>query len=296
MVENTIEDTGRASIDLTGVSWVTVRGVYEHSKRTGSSVDQLELLSFGEQPLLRQYDIADRNRDRFSTILQLTPASVFSVNGSVAVGKDQYPGSYFGLQQTDNHEYTLGFDVVPGKTVSFGTMYGYARNTALQASRSANPLPANTIVYLNDPTQQFNDPRRDWTDNSADKVHTVNASIDLLKAIPKTDIKLGYDYTRAESVYVYGVPATSVLAAPVQLPAVTNEQQRGTIDGKYYLTPHLALGAAYWYDKYTVNDFALAPLSSLAQPATASPALLMLGYYYRPYTANTVMGRLTYLW
>ena len=46
------------------------------------------------------------------------------------------------------------------------------------------------MAFLNDPTQTFNDPRRDWTDDSADRVHTVDASFDLLKLIPKTDIKL----------------------------------------------------------------------------------------------------------
>jgi hypothetical protein len=37
-------------------------------------------------------------------------------------------------------------------------------------------------------------------------------------------------------------------------------------------------------------------VSSLAPPATASPALMLLGYFYRPYTANSLMGRITYLW
>ena len=49
----------------------------------------------------------------------------------------------------------------------------------------------------------------------------------------------------------------------------------------------------YWYDKYRVNDFALGQetLTTLAQPS-----FLMMGYLYRPYTANTVIGRLTFLW
>ena len=49
IVEKTVEDTGRASVDLTGVPWVTVRGVFEHSKRRGSAVNGLELLAIGEQ-------------------------------------------------------------------------------------------------------------------------------------------------------------------------------------------------------------------------------------------------------
>jgi hypothetical protein len=32
-----------------------------------------------------------------------------------------------------------------------------------------------------------------------------------------------------------------------------------------------------WFDKYKVQDFALGPVASLAQPATATEALMMLG-------------------
>ena len=180
IVEKTTEDIARTSVDLTGIPWVTVRGVFEHSKRRGSPVDGLELLSIGEQPQLRQYDISDRDQDRFSTIIMVTPLSQLSFNTSVAFGRQEYPGTTFGLRNNDNHVYSLGFDYVPTDQVSMGLTYGYEKYTALQASRTANPLPSNTVAFLNDPTQQFNDSRRDWTDDSADHVHTVDASIDLL--------------------------------------------------------------------------------------------------------------------
>ena len=296
IVEKTTEDIARASVDVTGVSWLSVRGVFEHSKRRGTPVDGLELLAIGEQPTLRQYDISDRDQDRLSTILMVTPVSQFSINGSVAFGRQEYPGTNLGLRNNDNHVYSLGFDFVPSDHVSLGASYGFEKYTALQASRTATPLPANTEAYLNDPTQQFNDSRRDWTDDSADRVHTINASIDLLKLLPKTDIKVAYDYSRAESVYAYGLAANTVIATPLPLAPVMNELQRGTVDGRYFVTKHLALGLVYWYDKYRVDDFALGPVSSLAQPATGTPTLMMLGYFYRPYTANSVMTRLTYLW
>jgi MtrB/PioB family decaheme-associated outer membrane protein len=296
IIEKTVEDVGRASIDLTGVPWVTVRGVFEHSQRRGSDPETLELLSIGEQPSLRHYDIADRNQDRFSTIFSVMPFSTFSVTSSLSYGQQDYPTTNFGLRNTDSHVYSVGFDYVPVDKISMGATYGFERYTALQASRTANPLPANTVAFLNDPTQQFNDPRRDWTDASADRVHTANASVDFIKLIPKTDVKIAYDYSRAQSTYTYGLAANTVIAAPLQLTPVLNELQRGTIDSRYFVRRNLALGLVYWFDKYRVDDFALGPVSSLAQPATASPALMLLGYFYRPYTANSLMGRITYLW
>jgi MtrB/PioB family decaheme-associated outer membrane protein len=296
IIEKTTEDIGRASVDLTGLSWVTVRGVFEHSTRVGSAPNGLELLSIGEQPLMRHYDIADRNQNRFNAIVQVTPLSQFSINGSAGIGTQDYPASYFGLRDSDSHVYSVGFDFVPSDRVSLGASYGYEKYTALQASRTANPLPANTVAFLNDPTQQFNDSRRDWTDDSADRVRTVTASMDLVKLLRKTDIKVAYDYSRAESTYTYGLAPNTVIATPLPLSPVINELQRGTIDSRYFINRRFAVGVVYWFDKYKVDDFALGPVASLAQPATATPALMMLGYFYRPYTANSVMGRLTYLW
>jgi MtrB/PioB family decaheme-associated outer membrane protein len=297
IVEKTTENIGRVSVDLTGLGWMTMRAVFEHSQRRGTPVNELELLSIGEQPTLRQFDIADRDQNRFSTILTVMPVDNFSVNATAGVGSIDYSGgTNMGLRSNDSRFYSGGFDFVPSDKVSLGLTYGYEKYTALQLSRTANPLPANTVAFLNDPTQQFNDPRRNWSDNSADHTNTVTGSIDLLKVIPKTELKMGYDYSRAESTYTYGLTPDTVLTAVVPLTPVINKLQRGTVDGRYFVTRHVALGAVYWFDQYKVDDFALGPVASLAQPATATPALMLLGYFYKPYTANTVMARMTYLW
>lgn len=296
IVEKTTEDIARASVDLTGLGWLTVRGVFEHAKRAGSAVDTLELLASGEQPSLRQFDISDRDQDRFNAIVQVTPLAQLSVNASAGIGRQEYPGTNFGLRNNDNHVYSIGFDFVPSERVSIGGSVGRETYTALQASRTANPLPANTVAFLNDPAQQFNDPRRDWTDDSADTATTVTASMDLLKLLPRVDVKLAYDYSRAESTYTYGLAAVTVLAAPLQLSPVVNRLQRATIDGRYFVSRRVAVGLVYWFDQYRVDDFALGPVASLAQPATATPTLLLLGYFYRPYTASSLTARLTYLW
>ena len=298
IVENTSEDTGRLSVDLTGFTWVTLRGIYEIGNRRGSAVDQAELLAIGEQPTLRQFDISDRDHHRVTGIVTVTPIAMLSFNGSLSVGEETYPGTGFGLRNNDNHVYSVGIDFVPGDRVNLGLMYGWEKYTALQASRTALPTTEASQVNLPDDQKQFNDPRRDWTDNSADKVRTFNTSLELVKLVRNTDVKLGYDYSRASSTYVYGLapnPAPDI-KLPVQLPAVVNELQRGTLDVRYFVTRRLAVGGVYWYDKYGVDDFALGPTPSLAVPATASSTLMLLGNFYRPYTAHTVTARLTYLW
>lgn len=281
LFDTTTEDTVRVSADATGINWLSLRAVYEHAKRVGSGVDEGALDDIGEHVSLRQFDISNRTANRFSGIAQLLPGSAVSLNGTVSVGNEDRPGAIFGLRSNDNHAYSIGVDFVPREAISMGVSYEYEKYSALQNSRQANPGP------------QFNDPTRDWTTDAADKAQTVSAAIDLLKIVRRTDVRVAYNYSRAQSTYVYGLAPNSTLAAPVQLPTVFNKFQRATLDARYYLTAHLAVGAVYWYDRYDVNDFAL---GSQTLDTIAQPSFLMLGYLYRPYTANTLWGRLTYLW
>ena len=51
------------------------------------------LSDIGEQVSLRQFDIADRTRDRVSAIVQVVPVDVLALNASVAVGNENRPRS-----------------------------------------------------------------------------------------------------------------------------------------------------------------------------------------------------------
>jgi hypothetical protein len=162
-----------------------------------------------------------------------------------------------------------------------GASYTWEKYTSLQASRQANPGP------------QFNDPTRDWTTDGADRARTFVGSMDLLKLLSKMDVRLSYTYSHAESLYVYGLAPNTTLPPVSQLPPVINELQRATAEVRHRFTTHFGAGIVYWYDKYTVNDFAAGTqtLTSIAQPS-----FLTIGYLARPYTANTVSGRFTYYW
>jgi MtrB/PioB family decaheme-associated outer membrane protein len=279
--DTTTENTVRVTYDVSGVSWLMARAVYEHAKRVGSGFDETALDDIGEQVSLRQFDISDRTANRFSLVAQVTPVSSFSVNGNVTASNEDRPGTVFGLRSNDGRSYTIGADYVPRPSISVGAEYTWEKYTSLQASRQANPGP------------QFDDPTRDWTTDGADRARTFVGSMDLLKLLAKTDVRLSYTYSHAESLYVYGLAPNTTLAPVQQLPPVVNELQRATADLRYRFTTHMGAGIVYWYDKYTVNDFAMGTqtLTTIAQPS-----FLMIGYLARPYTANTISGRFTYYW
>src|SRR5262249_59696172 len=109
--------------DLSGISWLMLRGVYEHANRTGSGFDEQVLDDIGEQVSLRQFDISDRKANRVSIVTQVTPISSFSLNGSVTAGNEDRPAPGLGLRNNDNRSYENGADYVPPPPSSLGASF-----------------------------------------------------------------------------------------------------------------------------------------------------------------------------
>ncbi len=290
--ESTSEDVVRVSVDVTGNALFGVRALYENRERTGDNFQSEELEHVGELPGMRHYDIADRNRDRLTLILDAIPSGKFGVTGSVGIGRDEYTASDHGLQYYDSDQYSLGVSFAPDDRYNAFVSWGWENYKSQQRSRNASSE-----------ADQAN-PARDWTTDFTGKVNFFEGSVDINNVIDRTIIRLTADWNKSNDTYLYGLVTGSPLPAPEQLPPVRNELLRAEIDVSYELAPNLRLGVAYWFDDYNVEDFALGPdtISGISFPpvqegeqAPTTNALL-LGYTYRPYTAHVGFLRLTYAW
>jgi MtrB/PioB family decaheme-associated outer membrane protein len=293
--ENTSENTFRVTVDSTGNRFVTFRTKYEVSERTGSGFEAHLLDEVGEQPGMRHYDLAERRRERFLGIFTVTPFSFLSVFASASTGNDDYKESEFGLLDSDTSSYGGGFDLAPRDGVTLGVSYAQEKYQTLQQSRQANPAP----------DAQFTDPRRNWTLDADDDVRTLMAYADFEKLLPKTDVRLSYDFSDGETTYIYGLrPDTTlfVTGTPLrQLRPVTNEHRGGRLDIQHFLRPNLALGIGFHYEDYDVQDFALGEETiNRADPVNSTTgafaSTLYTGYLFRPYTARSLWVRTTWLW
>lgn len=289
--EKTTDDTVRIVADSTGNKWFTLRSKYEHTARRGEGdvgVITEELLAIGEQPDMRHYDIASRNRDRVTLTAGAVPFSTVSFNGSFAAGKDDYLESLFGLRDNHHRVYSLGMDYAPSDYYGAGLSYSFERYTSLSRSRQANP------------GVQFDDPSRNWATDTADRAHSVIAHAEVKQFRQKIDINVFADYNRTRGLYQYltgpvtdrtlpeEVVVPTSLPPPTQLPLVRSELARGNLDVLYALSERWGIGVSVWYERYRVSDFTLdADAQSRLDPAGA----LLLGYQYLPYTATTVWGR-----
>jgi MtrB/PioB family decaheme-associated outer membrane protein len=293
--ESTTDNVVRLMFDKVSTEWFTLRTKYEHAERRGTGIEEgeLELAAIGEQPGMRHFDIAARNRNRVTILGLVMPAENVAVSVSVAAGKDDYLQSLFGLRDNSHRVYSTGVDLTPTEHVILSTSYTFERYNALSRSRQANP------------GAEFTNPARNWATDATDRAHSLIASAEINRIAEKVNLRFAYDFSHATARYDYitgavpdrTLPEEVVLPAtlptPTELPRTLSELQRGTADATYALNGRLSLGLSWWHERYRVTDFTL---DADANPDLARGQALLMGYLYRPYRANTLWGRLIYAW
>jgi len=277
------ENTFRVSADAVGTSWATFRVQYDVGSRSGSGLDQQSLVDIGEHPEMRHYDVADRTRNRFSGQVDLVPndAWLFSVSGGIL--HDDFDGSVFGLQESTGNTFSVAADYHMPNGMGAGGTYNFEKYTGLQQSHEGNAPP--------DP--QFNDPLRNWTSDAKETVHYFSIYASPPRIGRNTEVRFSYDFADARANNFYTIPAGSPIAAPNQLPEVFNKLQQLHVDARHRLTKSLAASFSYLYEPLKIYDYAFDPsvVNGIVQPSS-----LVMGYVYRPYTANSFVFGLRYIW
>ena len=293
--ESTTDHQVRLTYDALTQQWFSVHAKWEYAERRGEGIEQgiEELVAIGEQPGMRHFDIAPRNRNRFLTTASFTPQGNFAGRLTIGFGKDDYLQSEFGLRDNTHEIYGVGGDYLFSDRFNISLDYTFEEYDALSRSRQANP------------GVQFTDPSRNWAADTSDRTHSVIAAAEVLQIGGKVDLRLMYDFSRGRGIYDYitgpvedrtlpeEVVVPSTLPTPTELPPTLSELQRGTLDAIYALNSKLSVGFSYWYEQWRVRDWTL---DIDANPDLVRGQALLLGYMYQPYTANTFWGRLIYTW
>jgi MtrB/PioB family decaheme-associated outer membrane protein len=280
--ESTGEDTFRIAADAVGSSMATFRVQYEVGSRSGSGLDEQSLIDIEEHPEMRHFDVADRTRNRFTAQVDLTPseALLFSVSGGIL--HDDYDNSFFGLQESDGRTFSVAADYRLANGLGAGGSYNYERYTWFQQSHEGDSSAA-----------QFNDPLRNWTSDSAEAVHYFSIYATPPRIGRNTEVRFSYDFSDARGNNVYAIPAGSPIVTPNQLPEVFNKLQQLHLDVRHRLTKRVAASFSYLYEPLKIYDYAFDPsvVNGIVQPSS-----LVLGYVTRPYTANSFVFGIRYIW
>lgn len=268
--------------DSIGNPYFNLRTKYEYSTRDGDA--DLEVLHAAEErEEMRHFDVANRERNRFTATFSTTPTASTGLNFSVAFGKDKFkadlgdsPIAQLGLLDNNHRVITGGFNAMPNDDVFLDIYYVYEHYDTLQRSQAGRGATET-------------DPNLEWTDDGTENVHTFGVNLDIDKIRGVVDVGLGWVYTDAESLYTYAVG--SAMPTPEAVPPVENTLNRFSAETNFWVTDNIALGVVYWFDKYDVQDIANDGGIGLT-PNNGQ----LLGYFYEPFTAHTAWFKLTYTW
>jgi hypothetical protein len=231
---------------------------------------------------MRHYDLADRTRSRFTAQADVSPSDpwTFSVSGGVL--HDDFSNSVYGLQDSTGRTFSLAADFHQPNGLGAGATYNYERYAGLQRSHEGDSS-----------TAQFTDPLRDWTADSTETVNYFSIYVNPPRIGPNTEIRVSYDFSYAEGNYLYTIPVGSPIPAPNQLPNVFNKLQQLHVDLRHRLSSRFDASFSYLYEPLSIYDFAFDPsvVNGIVQPSS-----LVMGYVYRPYTANTAVFGVLYHW
>jgi hypothetical protein len=282
----------------------------DRSRRVGGAFDEEAITGPGGQELSRMYEDAERTRDRATLLFTATPTSYIDITATYAMGKDLYDEAeaYFGLLDNKNTATSISVNVTPSDTIAFGGSYGQDTFHAFQRSRTANPFSGVPGAY-----ESWTDPNRDWTLDNDETVNNIDFYVDLIKALPKTDLRFGYTFSDSDNGFKYGGPRIEALktnailtpgdARPCPagfnscfeaLPNVTNTWQRLTADLTLHVSQKVGVGASVWYEELEISDFATINIPGTDTPRIDYMGSLTTGYGNRPYKGTTGFFRVIY--
>ena len=121
-VERTKETTWWGEARLNVLTSSQFRVVYENSDRDISDYLQPQDGGSIDHPLMRKFNMADRQRDRVRLELDVTPIAALGVNLSYIYANADYDNSNIGLQKSKDQNFTFSVNYAAGTKV---TLYAY---------------------------------------------------------------------------------------------------------------------------------------------------------------------------
>jgi MtrB/PioB family decaheme-associated outer membrane protein len=220
---------GKASVSASEL--VDVSLTWTHAQRTGSDYnpnpDDIAL----QNPLMRLYNLASRDRDEVKLRIDLTPGERFEIGLDGHVAWDSYYKSVIGL--LDGRSWAAAADCA-------WTLSAKITATCYLSHEQIESRQANAELLAAAPL---------WFGNSTDTTDTASVG---LRFHAHDGLDLGLDYTYARSTGEIGIRS-----AAVGFPDLETRLSSGRLYVDFVPKARLTLRLSYWYERYRSEDWAL---------------------------------------
>jgi len=235
-------------------------------RRDGSDYDPITNVANPQNPLMRLYNMADRERTGVKSYLSILAGERASFGVNIEASKDKYDNSSIGL---DESSYAgLGFDIsylITRDITSYATTH-WERSKSNQAN-----------------SQNFSSP--DWTGDTNDKYFTGTIGLKYPGIIKNLGANVEYTYAKST-----GQISNNTGGLESDFPNLETRFHQVKLGLDYPYSKSLSLKFGYLFQKYNADDWALDGVS----PDTV-PNLLSLGANPQNYSNQVVFIGVKYL-
>lgn len=265
-VDTTRENTvwGKVASSLTEKIDVTLK-LAHGERRNDGTFQPIAGITPPENPLLRRFNLANRNRDTVGLRADFTPLERLSIGLGADSSEDKYTDSSIGL--TKAKDFNLNGDatlVVSERT----NLRFYLNHQEIKSNQAGS--------------QTFSTP--DWFADNKDTIDTYGLGVKHAAIKDKLDIGADYSTSRSRSQINVNTGVTNPA-----FPDITATLDTWKLYATYRVKESLSLQAGYWIERYSTKDWMLDGVT-----AATIPNVLTMGLQAPQYHVNVLRLALRY--
>ena len=246
-VDKTTEDKGELKLRLRPLDNVQVSLKGGLASRTGSAYQTIA----GENPLLRKYNISDRDRQTYGADVSYQPGDRLSLTAGYGVSDDDYDDTRVGLTDAKQQAYTLDASYLVSEDF---TAHAYLGRDIYDSKQAGSQVVPSTP---------------DWFVKNEDTVDSLGAGF-RWKKDQRTEF--GIDYTLSKSTGKTRVLSNNVLPPVSAFPDLETRLHSLRVYADYQLKKKMKLKLTYRYEKFDADDW-----STDGVGVDTIPEVLLLG-------------------
>ncbi len=241
------------------------RDVSDYTNTPGAGIDP-------ENPALRYYYLADRDRDSIGMRLAYMPYEKITLGFNADYSRDKYDDTAVGLTEAKTPSYTWDVAYQPRPNVTTHAYYTYEKVKSDQAGSEAGlPTP-------------------DWFARLEDRFITLGVGGEISKIRGKLDLGIEYVFSKSTGkIDLNASPPVSSAVSLGQYPDLDTTLNSLRLYARYNYSETLAFKLGYWYQQYDADNWAVDGVG-----VTSAPDILLLGEDTQDYNVNVVTASVAY--
>jgi MtrB/PioB family decaheme-associated outer membrane protein len=249
--KNTTENTLFAKWKIKAHSTVDVALLGEASSRDGSKYKPLDL----ENPAMRKYNIADRDRIKMGTTVDYMATDKLFLSARVDYNKDDYRNTDIGLTKATQPVYTVDFSYQPRHNI---TTYGYYTYEVIKSKQAGEDVSPTSTADI-------------WKADFKDTFDTIGVGAKWTD-IGKWDI--GADVVYSKSSGSIDMKDQNNPGAASQYPNTRTKLTSVKLWSGYNYSEQLSYKLGFWFEDYSADNWAIDGLQPY-DPAAVENTLLL---------------------